>query len=114
MLIPHIIEKSILVNLIAIAENVYDPMSIRQTVNFSQLISKLIRDYPTLNYQSANTKVIKYLYGVQMSLYECLNGYFVFDAQFFLFFLKKLIEAVVARLKKCIDQEIFLPLYPKQ
>ena len=57
LLIPHIIEKTILVKLIPFAESVYDPMSTRQTKFFAQLFSQLIRDYPTLSHQSSNTKV---------------------------------------------------------
>ena len=58
LLIPHLIEKTILLRLISIAENVYDPMSSRQTKHFSGLLFQLIKDYPTLNHQSSNTKVI--------------------------------------------------------
>jgi hypothetical protein len=57
MLVPHLIEKIILLKLIKLAENVYDPMSSTQTKYFSILISKLIDDYPTINNKSSNTKV---------------------------------------------------------
>ena len=59
LLIPHVIEKTVLVKLIHIAENIYDPMSSQQTIRFAKLISQLVNDYPTVNSKSANTKVNK-------------------------------------------------------
>jgi GC-rich sequence DNA-binding factor len=56
MLIPQIVEKSIVPKLIELAENVYDPFSSSQTKNFSSLISNLIDLYPTINSQSENSK----------------------------------------------------------
>jgi len=58
LLIPYVIEKTVLLKLISVADNVYDPMSSRQTKLFSELVFQLIKDYPTLNHQSSNTKVI--------------------------------------------------------
>lgn len=58
LLIPHIIEKTIFLKLISVAENIYDPMSSRQTKIFAEIFLQLIKDYPTLNHQSSNTKVI--------------------------------------------------------
>ena len=81
-LIPQIVEKTLLLKLISLAENVYDPLSVSQTNHFTKLVSKLIDDYPTLNSQSSNTKL--------------------------------LIETVINRFKKSFDQDIFVPLYPKQ
>lgn len=57
MLIPFIIEKVVLNKLIFLAESVYEPLSSKETKNFSNLILKLIKDYPTLNSQSLNSKV---------------------------------------------------------
>lgn len=57
LLIPHIIEKTVLVKLIDLAENYYDPMSSSQTLKFTELVTKLISDYSTINFKSTNTKV---------------------------------------------------------
>ena len=57
-LIPQIVEKTVLPKLVALAESVYDPMSSRQTANFSSLVLELAEQYPTLNSQSSNTKVL--------------------------------------------------------
>jgi GC-rich sequence DNA-binding factor len=81
LLIPHLVEKTILVKLIALAQNFYDPMCEKQSHRFSQLVTQLVLDYPTLNHQSGNTK--------------------------------RLLEMIVARLRKTIDQEIYIPLYPR-
>lgn len=81
LIIPHIIEKTVLVKLIDLAENFYDPLSSSQTLKFTKLVSKLVNDYSTVNYKSANTRM--------------------------------LFEAVVARLKKSIDNDVFVPLFPK-
>lgn len=81
LIIPHIVEKTVLIRLIELAENIYDPLSTSQTIKFTQLVSKLIHDYSTVNHKSANTK--------------------------------QLIEAIVSRFKKCFDQDVFIPLFPK-
>ena len=81
LIIPHIVEKTVLVRLIDIAENFYDPLSTSQTAKFTQIVSKLIYDYSTVNHKSSNTK--------------------------------QLIEAIVSRFKKCFDQDVYIPLYPK-
>ncbi len=56
LLIPHIVEKTVLPKLISLAESVYDPMSTSQTTKFTQLIKLLINDFSTINSRSANTK----------------------------------------------------------
>lgn len=81
LLIPHIIEKTVLLRLIDLAD-VYDPISSSQTTKFTRLIFKLINEYPTLNSKSENTK--------------------------------KLMESIVGRIRKCLDNDLFIPLYPKQ
>ena len=81
LIIPHIIEKTVLVKLIDIAECFYDPLSTSQTLKFTKLMTKLINSYSTINYRSTNTKM--------------------------------LFDALVARLKKCIDNDVYIPLYPK-
>ena len=57
MLVPYIIEKSVLKRVIDFVEDVYDPMSTSQTSNLANLLVTLTNDYPTLNHQSTNTKV---------------------------------------------------------
>ncbi len=59
-LIPQIIEKTILLKLIPLAEDVYDPISTTQTELFSKLMSSLIEKFPTLNSKSSNVKVIHF------------------------------------------------------
>ena len=58
LLIPNVIEKTLLPRLVQLVETIYDPMSKKQTTNLSQLVSRLIQDYPTLNHKSSNTKVL--------------------------------------------------------
>ncbi len=82
LLIPHIVEKTVILHLIEIIDNVYDPMSTTQTKNITKLILKLIYDYPTLNSKSENTK--------------------------------RLFECIVSRIRKCLDNDIYIPLYSKQ
>jgi len=82
LLVPHVIEKTVILRLIELVDNVYDPMSSSQTKNLTQLLSNLIFDYPTLNSKSENTR--------------------------------KLIETVISRIRKCLDNDIYIPLYSKQ
>ena len=81
LLIPHIIEKTVLLKLIFMAESYYDPISTSQTIKFTEIVRKLINDYSTVNYKSTNTK--------------------------------KLIEAISARIKKSLDNDVYIPLYSK-
>jgi uncharacterized membrane protein len=57
LLIPYLIEKTVITRLIMFAESVYDPFSAKQTTHFVSLVRKLINIYPTLNSKSENTKV---------------------------------------------------------
>lgn len=57
LVIPHIVEKTVLVKLSQLAEAVYDPFSSSQTMNFASLVAKFAATFPTLNSQSVNTKV---------------------------------------------------------
>lgn len=57
LIIPHIVEKTLLPKLISFAESVYDPFSASQTRNFAAIVLKFSNEFPTLNNQSVNTKV---------------------------------------------------------
>lgn len=57
LIIPHLVEKTVLTRLISLAESVYDPFSASQTRNFAAFVLKFCDELPTLNSQSANTKV---------------------------------------------------------
>ena len=67
LLVPHIVEKTVLTKLISIAENVYNPMSSRQSIHFAKLVLYLIKYFPTVNYQSQNTKV-----SIQLVFFKCI------------------------------------------
>lgn len=81
LLVPHIIEKTLLERLIEFCA-IYDPMSTHQTTNLTTLVSRLISDYPTLNSKSENTK--------------------------------RMFDALANRIRACLDNDIYIPLYPKQ
>jgi len=56
LLIPHIIEKTVIPRLVNLAETVYDPISTSQTVKFTQLIKIFVNNYSTVNSKSSHTK----------------------------------------------------------
>ena len=57
LIVPRLIERVVLTKLISVTDSVYDPLSISETRAFTRLLSTLIDLFPTLNANSANTKV---------------------------------------------------------
>ena len=56
-LIPSLVERAVLPLVTSLVENVWDVMSSRQTKCLSQLVSRLMEDYPTVSTDSKNTEV---------------------------------------------------------
>ncbi|XP_074662540.1 PAX3- and PAX7-binding protein 1-like [Tubulanus polymorphus] len=79
-LLPNILDKVLLPRLILYVEGVWDPVSASQTAQLSNLVRKLIADFP-ISMESKN--------------------------------LQALVKAVVERMKKTLNDDVFMPLYPK-
>ena len=56
-LIPSLVEKTVLPLVTLLVEQVWDVTSSRQTRQLSQLVSRLMEDYPTVSMESGNTEV---------------------------------------------------------
>ena len=56
-LIPNLVERAVLPLVASLVENVWEVMSSRQTKRLSQLVSRLMEDYPTVSTDSKNTEV---------------------------------------------------------
>lgn len=80
-LLPNVVDKIVLPKLIALVENVWDPMSSSQTHRLVDCIQKLAEDYPTVSSSNKNTQA--------------------------------LLQAIVARMRKTLDDDVYVPLFPK-
>ena len=56
-LIPSLVERAVLPLVTSLVENVWEVMSSQQTKRLSQLVSRLMEDYPTVSTDSKNTEV---------------------------------------------------------
>ncbi|CAF2900493.1 unnamed protein product [Rotaria sp. Silwood2] len=81
-LIPLTIEKVIIPKLTIIIENIYDPLSLKQTTNLVKTIENIFQTYPTMTDDSKNVQ--------------------------------NLLKAIVDRLQRSLDDDIYIPLYPKE
>ncbi|CAF0845968.1 unnamed protein product [Didymodactylos carnosus] len=81
-LVPLIVEKIIIPKLTAIIENLYDPMSTKQTNALVKTIETLFQMYPTMNDESKAVQT--------------------------------LLKAIIDRLRQSLDDDIYIPIYPKQ
>eukprot|EP00794_Sanderia_malayensis_P000333 gene333-965_t len=82
-LIPRIIERVIVPRLTELVKFVWDPLSRKQNSSLTSLLQKLGDDYPTLQKESKNTKA------------------------------SELMSEIVNKIKQAIDNEMYIPLYPK-
>ncbi|CAF1071444.1 unnamed protein product [Adineta steineri] len=80
--VPLIIEKVIIPKLTIIIENIYDPLSLKQTTNLVKIIENIFQTYPTMTDDSKNVKT--------------------------------LLKSIVDRLQRSLDDDIYIPLYPKE
>ncbi|XP_071819280.1 PAX3- and PAX7-binding protein 1-like [Apostichopus japonicus] len=80
-LLPNVVDKIVLPKLIALVENVWDPMSSSQTHRLVDTIQRLAEDYPTVSSFNKNTQA--------------------------------LLQAIVTRLRKTLDDDVYVPLFPK-
>lgn len=80
-LLPSVVDKVVLPKLIALVENVWDPMSSTQTHRLIGTIQKLAEDYPTVSSYNKNTQA--------------------------------LLAAIIARMRKTLDDDVYMPLFPK-
>jgi len=81
-LIPIIIEKIIIPKLTSIIENIYDPLSLKQTTNLVKIIENIFQTYPTMTDDSKTVKI--------------------------------LLKSIVDRIQRSLDDDIYIPLYPKE
>ena len=58
LIIPHVIEKTVIGKITNLTANCYDPLSTSQTIKLTKLVGELVNNYSTVNYKSSNTKVI--------------------------------------------------------
>ena len=61
-LIPSLVERAVLPLVTSLVENVWEVMSSQQTKRLSQLVSRLMEDYPTVSTDSKNTEVCAHVY----------------------------------------------------
>ena len=80
LLIPSLVERTVLPLVTSLVENVWDVMSSRQTRHLSQLVSRLMEDYPTVSAENKNTEVCS-VYNSVLYYMEILKGALV-DAPF--------------------------------
>ena len=57
LLIPSLVERTVLPLVTSLVENVWEVTSSRQTRRLSQLVSRLMEDYPTVSAENKNTEV---------------------------------------------------------
>ncbi|ELU08053.1 hypothetical protein CAPTEDRAFT_227729 [Capitella teleta] len=81
-LMPSLVEKTVVHKVIVLVEEVWDPLSMRQTQRLIALIRRLVQDYPVINAENKTSQA--------------------------------LLKAVATRLKRCLDDDVFVPLYAKQ
>lgn len=81
-IVPGIIERIVLPKITGFIQNVWDPLSFKETSKVINLIKTLHEIYPTVNCKSKQ-------------LQTCL-------------------KAVTTRISKSLDDDIFIPLYPKE
>ncbi|XP_028411233.1 PAX3- and PAX7-binding protein 1-like [Dendronephthya gigantea] len=79
--IPRLAEKVLVPKLTALLGDIWDPLSLKQTVFAVNLIKRLVLDYPTISAEKRHTK--------------------------------ELFNTVITRIKKCMNDDIYVPLYPK-
>ncbi|XP_072514953.1 PAX3- and PAX7-binding protein 1 [Salminus brasiliensis] len=81
-LLPAIVERVVLPKLAVLAEQVWDPMSCRETSRLVAFMLRLIKGYPTvLHGENRNTQ--------------------------------ELLRTIVMRIRRSLDEDIFMPLFPK-
>ncbi|CAF2222603.1 unnamed protein product [Rotaria magnacalcarata] len=80
--IPLTIEKVMLPKLTSIIENIYDPLSAKQTKSLVKTIENIFQTYPTMTDDCKNVQI--------------------------------LLKAIVDRLQRSLDDDIYIPLYPKE
>lgn len=81
-LLPAIVERVILPKLAVLAEQVWDPLSRRETSRLVAFMMRLIKGYPTvLHGENRNTQ--------------------------------ELLRTIVMRIRRSLDEDIFMPLFPK-
>uniref|UniRef100_A0A8B9LVG0 PAX3 and PAX7 binding protein 1 n=1 Tax=Astyanax mexicanus TaxID=7994 RepID=A0A8B9LVG0_ASTMX len=81
-LLPAIVERVVLPKLAVLAEQVWDPLSRRETSRLVAFMMRLIKGYPTvLHGENRNTQ--------------------------------ELLRTVVMRIRRSLDEDIFMPLFPK-
>ena len=56
-LIPSLVERAVLPLVTSLVDNVWEVTSSQQTKRLSQLVSRLMEDYPTVSAESKNTEV---------------------------------------------------------
>ncbi|CAF0803393.1 unnamed protein product [Adineta ricciae] len=79
---PLVIEKVIIPKLTIIVENIYDPLSSKQTNHLVKTIETIFQTYPTM---TSDSKAVQ-----------------------------TLLKATVDRLQRSLDDDIYIPLYPKE
>jgi len=81
-LVPLIVEKVVLPKLTNIIENIYDPLSSKQTANLVKTIEHLFSIFPTMTDDSKTVQT--------------------------------LLQSIVERIQRSLDDDIYIPLYPKE
>ncbi|XP_068793130.1 intron Large complex component GCFC2 isoform X2 [Struthio camelus] len=98
--LPRVIEKTILPKITGFIKNVWDPLSTSQTKNLVQLCKSIFeKQIPSRN-EHSRAKEVK---GTVILDKERREGRKDLD----------LISEVVLRMKKSIEEDVFIPLYPK-
>lgn len=91
-------------------ELVWDPMSHQQSVSLSGVCHRLEEDYSI--FKGEQSKPVK----VKPTLSHCcfLGCAFFNVSNVYACSIKGFIEAVIQRLRNCVDEDVFIPLYPKK
>lgn len=91
-------------------ELVWDPLSSQQSNNLTTLCKRIQDDYSVFDgEQSKPVKVL--LYYTISQFYECILGIVLTTT---CFVSKAFVEAVIQRLRTAVDNDVFVPLYPKK
>lgn len=105
-------------------ENVWDPLSLKQSCSLKKVVQQLADDYPLFVVEEKNAQVKLCAYSLL-----CITFYFNYVYNyicvpieliaykisiFHRYFFKTLIKAVDARISKCLKDDIFMPLYGKK
>lgn len=98
-----------------LAEQMWDPLSSSQTARLVGFIHRLMKGYPTvLHGDNRYTQVQPRLSATYINMMCIKCGRIVLTFITFSFLHQELLRTIVFRTRRTLDEDVFLPLYPKK